>query len=216
MPLSLPETVNAIMSDDSRQAVPVTWNLTEEQERQMHSNGPAQYVITGDAGGMEAKCYVSMMEYNYITDYSFEDGGDAWMVKDLKKADQLYVEDKKTDSLTGSRHLHFWSAAKNSVEFTAEQTVSGLPDGKFSFRIFVMGGDCGATDIYAYVKIDGEETARSDQIPITGWNNWNAGVIPEFTHPAGTEVTVGIYARCEGSGNGAWGKIDDALLNSVQ
>ena len=216
MPVVLPETVDAIMTDNSRQAVPVTWYLTEELDRKMHSNGPAQYAITGDAGGMEAKCYVSMMEYNYITDYSFEDGGDAWTVKDLKKADQLYVEDKKTDSLTGSRHLHFWSAAKNSVEFTAEQTVSGLPDGKFSFRISVMGGDCGATDIYAYVKIDGEETARSDQIPITGWNNWNAGVIPEFTHPAGTEVTVGIYVRCEGSGNGAWGKIDDALLNSVQ
>ena len=33
---------------------------------------------------------------------------------------------------------------------------------------------------------------------------------------AGTEVTVGIYVKCEGSGNGAWGKIDDVLLNSVQ
>ncbi len=216
MPVVLPETVDAIMTDDSRRAVPVAWNLTEEQDRQMHENGPAQYVITGDAGGMEARCYVSMVEYNYITDYSFEDGGAAWKVTDLKKADQLYVEDKKTDSLTGSRHLHFWSAAKDSVEFTAEQTISGLPEGKFAFRISVMGGDCGATDIYAYVKIDGEETARSEQIPITGWNNWNTGVIPEFIHPAGTEVTVGIYVKCQGTGNGAWGKIDDVLLNSVQ
>ena len=216
MPVVLPETVDAIMTDDSRRPVPVTWHMTEEQDRQMHANGPAQYVITGDAGGMETKCRVSMVEYNYITDYSFEDGGAAWKVTDLKKADQLYVEDKKTDSLTGSRHLHFWSAARDSVEFTAEQTVSGLPEGKFTFRISVMGGDCGATDIYAYVKIDGEEAVRSEQIPITGWNNWNAGVIPEFIHPAGTEVTVGIYVRCQGSGNGAWGKIDDALLNSVQ
>ena len=31
----------------------------------------------------------------------------------------------------------------------------------------------------------------------------------------GTEVTVGIYVRCRGTGNGAWGKIDDAMLNSV-
>ena len=126
------------------------------------------------------------------------------------------MENKPTDSLTGVKHLHFWSAAQDSVEFTAEQTIRDLPEGRFSFRISVMGGDCGATDIYAYVKIDGQETARSEQIPITGWKNWNAGEIPEFDHPEGTEVTVGIYVKCQGSGKGAWGKIEDAVLNSVQ
>ena len=182
----------------------------------MHEGGPAQYVVTGDAGGMEAKCFVSMIEYNYLEDYSFEDGGDAWIVTDLKSASELYVEDKKTDSLTGSKHLHFWSAVQDSVEFTAEQTVSDLPEGRFKFSISVMGGDCGATDIYAYVKVDGTEVARSEQIPITGWNSWNTGTVPAFDHPAGSEVTVGIYVRCQGTGNGAWGKIDDAMLNSLQ
>ena len=216
MPLALPETVNAVMTDDSRREVPVTWDLTEEQDRQMHEGGPAQYTITGEAGGREAKCFVSMVEYNYITDYSFEENSPAWVITDLKKADELYVEDKKTDSLTGSRHLHFWSAAQDSVEFTAEQTIEDLPEGKFRFSLSVMGGDCGVTDIYAYVKVNGQETARSEQIPITGYNDWHEGVIPEFDHPAGSEVTVGIYVKCQGTGNGAWGKIDDVLLNSVQ
>ena len=206
MPLVLPGTVDAIMTDGSRKPVPVTWNVTEEQDRRMHENGPAQYVIAGNAGGLETKCYISMIEYNYISDYSFENGGEGWTLTDLKNTDQLYIEDKKTDSLTGSKHLHFWSAARDSVEFTAEQTITDLPEGKFRFSVSVMGGDCGATDIYAYVKIDGEEAERSEQIPITGWNNWNTGVIPEFIHPAGTEVTVGIYVKCQGSGNGAWGK----------
>ena len=216
MPLVLPETVDAVLTDDSRQAVPVAWRLTEEQDRQMHEGGPAQYVVTGEAGGMEAKCYVSMIEFNYLADYSFEEGGAGWTVTDLKKADELYVEDKKTDSLTGTKHLHFWSAARDSVEFTAEQTVADLPEGKFRFSVSVMGGDCGETDIYAYVKIDGAEAARSEQIPVTGYNSWNQGTVPEFTHPAGSEVTVGIYVKCSGAGSGAWGKIDDALLNSVQ
>ena len=216
MPLVLPETVNAIMTDDSRQAVPVTWNLTEEMDQRMHSSGADRYEITGNAGGMEARCYVSMIEYNYMQDYSFEENSSAWVFTDLKNADELYIEDKKTDSLTGSRHGHFWSAAKDSVEFTLEQTVADLPEGKFKFSISVMGGDCGETDLYAYVKIDGKETARSEQIPITGYNDWHTGVIPEFFHPDGTEVTVGLYVRCAGEGNGAWGKIDDALLNSVQ
>ena len=215
LPVVLPETVNAVLTDDSREAVKVQWNLSEEQDRQMHSGGPNQYVITGNAGGMEAKCYVSMVEYNYITDYSFEDGGENWIITDLKKADELYVEDKKSDSLIGSKHLHFWSAAKDSVEFTAEQTIPDLPEGKFKFSLSVMGGDCGETDIYAYVKIDGQEVARSQQIPIAGYNDWHTGVIAEFDHPAGSEVTVGIYVKCQGAGSGAWGKIDDVLLNSV-
>jgi arabinogalactan endo-1,4-beta-galactosidase len=29
-------------------------------------------------------------------------------------------------------------------------------------------------------------------------------------------VTVGVYVKCTGSGNGAWGKIDDAKLNAIQ
>ena len=27
-------------------------------------------------------------------------------------------------------------------------------------------------------------------------------------------LTVGIFVKCGGAGNGAWGKIDDAMLNS--
>ncbi len=214
-PLALPETVNAVMTDDSRQEVPVAWELTAEQDRLMHESGPAQYEINGTAGGMAAKCFVSMVEYNYLTDYSFEEESSAWEITDLKKADELYIEDKKTDSLTGTKHMHFWSAARDSVEFTLEQTVSDLPEGKFRFAASIMGGDCGETEIYTYVKVNGEIVVRSDPMPITGYNNWNKGTTPAFDHPAGSEVTVGVYVKCQGAGNGAWGKIDDCLLNSV-
>ena len=214
-PLSLPDTVDAILTDNSRRAVPVTWNLTEEQDRRMHSSGPAKYEITGEAGGLKARCFVSMIEYNYLRDCSFEEGGEAWTVTDLRNADELWVEDKKTDSLTGSRHMHFWSAARDSVEFTLEQTVPDLPEGAFRFAVSIMGGDCGDTDIYAYAKVDGEIVSRSEPVPITGFNDWHAAQVPAFSHPAGTEVTVGLYVRCGGAGSGAWGKIDDAMLNSV-
>ena len=214
-PLILPDTVNAILTDNSRKAVPVTWNLTPEQDAQMHAGGVNQYTVTGEAGGMEARCQVSMVEYNYMRDYSFEEGGGAWTFTDLKKADELYVEDKKTDSLTGTKHAHFWSAKKDSVEFTLEQQVADLPEGAFKFSISIMGGDAGDTDIYAYVKVNGE-TVGTAPMKITSYGNWDTGLIPEFFHPAGAEVTVGIYVKCQGAGNGAWGKIDDALLNSVR
>ncbi len=213
--LPLPETVNAVMTDGSRQAVPVQWDLTEEKDREMHENGPAQYEITGQAGGMTAKCFVSMVEYNYLTDYSFEEGGQGWVFTDLRQADQLYVEDKKTDSLTGTKHAHFWSAKKDSVEFTLEQKVQNLPEGKYRFTVSIMGGDGGDTEIYAYVKINGETVGKAP-LQITSYGNWDTAAVPEFTYQAGDEVTVGVYVRCEGAGNGAWGKIDDALLNSVK
>ncbi len=214
-PLALPETINAVMTDDSKQAIPVIWDFTGEMDQQMHSSGVAQYIITGQAGGMEAKCYVSMVEYNYLQDYSFEEQSPLWQITDLKKADELYIEDKKTDSLTGSKHMHFWSAAKDSVEFTLEQKAQNLPAGKYKFTVSIMGGDAGKTDIYAYAKVNGETVATAP-MKITSYGNWDTAVTPDFTCEATDEVVVGVYVKCQGAGNGAWGKIDDALLNSVK
>ena len=214
-PLALPGAVNTVMTDGSKQEIPVTWNVTNEAMQAMQSGGPAQYTIWGQAGGMEAVCHLSMVAYNYLTDYSFEDGGQGWVFTDLKKADELHVEDKKTDSLTGTRHAHFWSAGQNTIEFTLEQNVQNLPEGNFTFSVSIMGGDGGDTDIYAYVKINGEIISTAP-MALNGYGSWNQGVIPAFHHGAEDQVTVGVYVKCQGAGNGAWGKIDDALLNSVK
>ncbi|MCQ2458564.1 MAG: glycosyl hydrolase 53 family protein [Clostridia bacterium] len=214
-PVTLPETVNAVMTDDSKQAVPVTWDMDDALEEKMHTSGPAAYDITGNAGGMTAHCFVSMVEYNYLTNYSFEEGDNGWVFTELKKGDELYVEDKKTDSLTGTKHAHFWSSGKDRVEFTLEQTVTDLPEGKYKFTVSIMGGDCDETDIYAYVKINGE-IAGKVPMSITSYGNWDTETVPAFETKAGDTVTVGVYVKCKGTGNGAWGKIDDALLNSVK
>ena len=214
-PLNLPETVNAVMTDNTKQAIPVQWDFTPEQDEKMHKGGVAQYVIEGQAGGMVAKCYVSMVEYNYLQDYSFEESSALWQITDLKNADELYIEDKKTDSLTGDKHMHFWSAAQNSVEFTLEQKAQSLPGGKYKFTVSIMGGDAGETDIYAYVKVNGEIVTRAP-MGITSYGNWDTAVTEAFACSGEDEVVVGVYVKCQGAGNGAWGKIDDALLNSVQ
>ena len=213
--IDMPETVSAVMNDDSRQTVPVSWNLTEEDIQKMKSNGPEKYVITGDASGMKATAYVSMIEYNFLKNDSFEDGTvEPWVVNDLAGADQLYVENKGTDSLTGKWHMHFWSEKKNSVEFTLEQSVKNLESGNYKYAISIMGGDAGETEIYAYVKINGEIIA---QVPleITFYGSWDTAQIPSFAYEAGQELSVGIYVKCSGAGNGAWGKIDDAMLNKA-
>lgn len=212
----LPGTVEAIMSDNSRQPIPVEWETIDTAA--MKAGGPRQYDIKGTAGGMEAHCYVSMVEYNFLDNYSFEDNesGAPWVATDLTgRMSELYVEDKVSDSITGSSHYHFWSKEAGTVEFTLEQTLETLPAGAYRFAISIMGGDSGNSTVYAYVKINGEMVA-TDPMEITVYNSWDEGRIENFEVADGDTVTVGIYVKCAGSGNGAWGKIDDAMVNSVK
>ena len=158
-PIVLPETVNAIMCDNSKQAIPVTWHDVDTSA--MESGGAGKYTIEGTAGGMTARCYISVVHYNYLQNWSFEEGETGWTATALKTFDQLNVEDKVTDSITGTKHYHFWGAAANAVEFTLEQDVADLRPGKYDYSISIMGGDGGDTDIYAYVKINGETVTLS-------------------------------------------------------
>ena len=76
-----------------------------------------------------------------------------------------------------------------------------------------MGGDCGNTEIYAYVKVNGE-LVKQEPMGITSYGNWDTAVITGVQIEQGDVITVGIYVQCQGTGNGAWGKIDDAKLNT--
>lgn len=213
-PITLPTTVNAIMTDGSTTAVDVQWNVTEAELATMSNSGANKYTITGTADGREAKAYLTVIEYNYLTNDSFEAGDLAgWTLTEYGKANELFVENKVTDSLTGNYHMHFWSAAANSVEFSLEQEVTGLSAGAYKFCISIMGGDCGETEIYAYVKINGQMIATAP-MTINGYGNWDTGLITGIEYQEGDSIVVGIYVKCQGSGNGAWGKIDDAMLNS--
>ena len=206
----LPETVNAVMLDNSKQAIPVEWHNVDIDA--MKNGGVAKYTITGTAGGMEATCYVSMVNYNFLQNWSFEDGETGWTSTAIGKFDELYVEDKITDSITGTKHYHFWGAGANCVEFTLEQEVKDLKTNKYDYAISIMGGDGGETEIYAYVKINGETVATADT-EITVYNEWHTAEIKNIEYTEGDTITVGIYVKC--AGPNAWGKIDDAMLNSV-
>ena len=212
-PVILPDKVSAVMTDDSRLELPVEWEIDEALREKMSSSGPATYYIHGTAGGKDAVAAVTMVEYNFVDNWSFETGElGAWQTEDIGGADQLYVEEKLTDSLTGAYHMHFWSAKKDSVEFRLFQCPEGLETGKYRFSISIMGGDAGESEVYAYVKIDGE-TVGAAPMEITSYGSWSTGTVYNIEYEAGQSLEVGIYVRCAGSGAGAWGKIDDAKLN---
>ena len=207
----MPELVNAIMTDNSREQISVEWIGVNIDA--MKQGGAAKYTIKGKAGGRDASCYISMVEYNFLENWSFEDGDGGWNATAIKSFDEFYVEDKVTDSVTGSKHYHFWGSAANSVEFTLEQEVDDLASGKYNYSISIMGGDGGVTDIYAYVKINGE-IVYTAPTTITVYDEWHTAEINGIKYDSGDSITVGIYVKC--AGPNAWGKIDDAMLNSVK
>ena len=53
-------------------------------------------------------------------------------------------------------------------------------------------------------------------LAITSYGNWDTTVVKGIEYDGESALTVGIYVKCQGSGNGAWGKIDDAALNKDQ
>ena len=212
-PIVLPDTVNAIMNDGSKSPVDVIWNATEAVLAEMTAKA-GKYAIAGTAEGSRVYLYLTVIEYNYLQNDSFEMGDlTGWTLTESGKADQLYVENKVTDSLTGDWHMHFWSEAANSVEFNLEQEVTGLASGTYKYAISIMGGDAGAQEVYAYVKINGQIVATAP-MAINGYQNWSTGQIFGIDYAQGDSIAVGIYVKCAGEGNGAWGKIDDAMLNS--
>ena len=206
----IPNKVNAIMNDNSRVAVDVAWDNVDYVA--MKNNGPAKYTIYGKANGMDAVCYVSIVEYNFLTNGSFEDDltGTGWTTSYPKKLNELKVMDKVSDSLTGTKHFHFWSA--ETVEFNLEQEVSDLKTGKYKYAVSTMGGDMGTYTAYTYVKVNGEVIARRDAT-FTEWDKWFTSEFIEFDCSEGDTVVVGIYVKAAA---GAWGSIDDAMLNSVK
>lgn len=204
----LPVEVEAIMNDGTAGPVEVVWDSNDQTATQMAAM-PGTFSITGVAGGLPAVIHITVLEQNFLLDGSFESGEmGAWRLEEMSHADQLHLEDKKSDSLTGSWHMHFWSSAADNVEFTLEQDAFVEP-GTYKFAISIMGGDCGETDIYAYAKVDGEIVATAP-MTITTYGNWDTGVVPGIQLQEGQTLTVGIYVRC--SQAGAWGKIDDAFL----
>ena len=208
--IELPETVEAILSDNSRKPVPVSWSVTEETLAAW-AQQPGTYALTGKVGALEARLQLVVEGLNLLANPSFEDGVDEpWVAENLGGCKELKIEQKSGDSLSGDWHYHFWSPDADKAEFTLEQSPEGLEPGTYDFSIHVMGGDCGAAEVYAYAKLDGEIVATAD-MEITVWNEWHEGTISGIEYKEGQTLTVGIYVKAPAAG--AWGKIDDASLS---
>lgn len=203
----LPETADAIYNNGERKQVAVEWESYDESL--MQSYGANDYIVNGMADGMPVKCTVSMVEPNYIENYSFESKDySMWNVINVNDVTtELNFQEKSTDAKTGNISFHFYS--ENKVDFKLEQTVVGLKPGEYNFSLSLQGGDCANDTMYIYAIADGKEYTQ--ETGVVGWANWQSPSIKNIVTESG-EITVGIAISCDPKG---WGTIDDVLLNPV-
>ena len=204
----LPETADAIYNNGERKQVRVEWESYDEAL--MQSCGANDYTVNGTADGMPVKCTVSMVEPNYIENYSFESKDHSmWNIINVNDVTtELDFQEKSTDAKTGNFSFHFYS--DNKVDFKLEQTVVNLKPGKYNFSLSLQGGDCANDTMYIYAIADGKE--YTEATGVVGWANWQSPSIKGIATESG-EITVGIAVSCDAKG---WGTIDDVLLNPVE
>ncbi|MDE6639214.1 MAG: glycosyl hydrolase 53 family protein [Acetatifactor sp.] len=211
----LPETATVIYNDRSEKEEAVTWDISPET---VAGWGIGNHTVTGSlaravtgAQGFDptCRCTIHILDLNFVDNYSFEEEDTSmWVITDISgTTDEIFVINKPSDAVTGDKSMHFYST--KDVDFTVEQTVTGLKPGTYYFQITLHGGDANTQDMFIYAVADGETyTTATD---VNGWTSYRSPRIEAITTTDGT-ITVGAHiTSCPGS----WGNLDDFILAPV-
>ncbi|MDD3163485.1 MAG: glycosyl hydrolase 53 family protein [Sphaerochaetaceae bacterium] len=208
-PVVLPAAVDAVYNDGSKVQVAVNWDTDIDLEA-ISCSPVGTYEVTGKADGKTVSCFVSIVDENYMGNYSFESGDNSmWKIENFASLPQSDFQVKKTDAFTGETSLHFWN--ENKLDFQVSQTATGLRSGLYRFSVEVQGGDVpkGAV-MMIFAESDGKRYEQS--FTLDGWRVWQNPVIENIACN-GSEIKAGVLIQ---SGGGAWGTIDDFLLNPME
>lgn len=210
--IKLPETAAALFNDGTTQELKVTWDAS--QVAALDNTVIGDYKVTGIAtyNGIDytVNCKVTVMEPNYLDNYSFEDSDmSMWRITNINDVTtEINRQEKVADAKTGDYSLHFYST--NNVDFTVEQEVKNLKPGYYNFSVFLQGGDANNPEMYIYAIADGQTYTM--ETGVTGWANWQNPKIENIKVESGT-VTVGAAIKCDPKG---WGTLDDFYLSPVE
>ncbi len=146
---------------------------------------------------------------NYVVNGSFEEVDfTGWTVTNIDDVtEELDIYTRETDCFEGAQSLHFYSGSSN-VNFTAEQTISGLEAGSYKLTGNIQGdaaGDANA-EVYFYAIVDGEKITA--EATLGGYVNWDTVELAGLATETG-EITVGVSVT---TAPGGWGTIDAITL----
>ncbi len=203
----LPEKITANYNNGETTEIDVTWDVDRSQFEKLGS-----YTVKGTAVNGEDKydvtAYVKIVELNYVENYSFEDEDESmWKITNIDDVtSEIYIIDKQSDAVTGSKSLHFYSTSDEGVNFTVEQEVKNLKAGNYKFSIVMHGSELTPQEIEIYAVSDGVEYKQS--LTISGWTDYKYPVIENIPCESGT-ITVGARVKAP---SGSWGNLDDFVL----
>ena len=146
---------------------------------------------------------------NYVVNGSFEEADfTGWTINNIDDStEDLDIYTRETDCYDGVQSLHFFSES-NNVNFTAEQTISGLEDGTYQLTGYIQGDAAGDENaaVYFYATVNGE-TQKVDA-ELNGYVNWYEAKLSGIDVTNG-EVTIGVSVT---TAPGGWGTIDQITL----
>lgn len=200
--LVLPETIDVHFNDRSKNG-PAAVKWEEADIAAVDTGKVGEYYVNGSfEDGTKTGCKVQVQYINLVENPSFEDDNRSMYSLSGNCGD---YQKKESDATTGEWALHFWS--ESEVNMTAEQRITDLADGTYSFSIKAQGGDVGTTpEMFIYVQV-GDTVYRQD-FTVDGWVNWKNPKIDNIPVTGGT-VTVGVFVKTAAKG---WGTIDDFYL----
>lgn len=229
---TLPATVNVIMSDNSKNPIPVTWEPFDIQAAKDAGNG--KHDIKGTAQGKEVHCYLTLLEYNFLKNFGFEDsevvGQDAsgkdiygathWNVINKSTAEfgENYQAEPRTPAQSANPQtdkfsFHFWAKNNDTLNFEVEQEAELTVAGTYKFQISIMGSATPDAVIYIYAKTNGV-VVKQQSGSITGYENWSDILLTDIEYKAGDKLVVGFHI--ESAIGDTWGDVDDCMLNLVK
>ncbi len=203
-PLTLPQTVPALMNSGGYSDIPVVWD--EGQTAGISTDSANVYEIDGTAssGGTEypVKCTLEIKKINYIKNPGFEDMDmSMWKI-----GGNGVAREQDNNKRSGLYSLKFWD--DKPVKFTAEQTITGIPAGTYDLGAYLQGGAAGASSVFElYITVNG--TTLTAPTKVSSWQNWDNPVITNIDIPEGAEVVVGVKVDAIAK---AWGAWDDLTL----
>ena len=146
---------------------------------------------------------------NLIKQGGFEEGHSNWKITNYmtNESSQNELEVKENcDQKSGAYGLHFWNSER--VDFEVSQTITGLEEGTYTYKMALQGGDGGENEeIYVYADNGKERKIKGTNL--NGWKNWQEPEINNIEVKKGDSLTIGIVVK---AGAGAWGTLDDFVL----
>ncbi|MDY3915967.1 MAG: glycosyl hydrolase 53 family protein [Selenomonadaceae bacterium] len=195
--IALPKEARVAFSDEHTEMLPVTWE-TPAPVYQKQGRYNVDGTVTYNGEKHDVLCVVDVSDkVNCAQNGDFESGSlKGWTITGDPCVDLV----QKTGDALGTSAMHYWS--DKAFAFTASQTLTNLPDGKYTLKVSTQGGG-GQSKYELFCEVNGKrETAP---ITDTKWNEWHTFTIKDIEVKGG-KATIGVTMQAK---PGTWGSIDN-------